>query len=275
MTDLGRSLTQRKGLTFTTGHATTASAVVLTSLAAAQATGRDLSDETVAFIGLGAIGSATLQLMLDRHIVPRSLILCDVRAKTPELQWLAEDIRKRFGAEVVVVCAAGSAPDQVYRSSFIVGATNMPGVLDVDKLAAGTIVVDDSFPHCFNTAHAIGRMSTRGDVLLADGGFVSPPGTMEWHMTLPAGVVPGIGNLAEAALPPSSTVITGCILSPLLLKAANAPATIGPVDVATSRDHWQAMQRMGIGAAPFRCGNWMPDAAYLQKFRAQFGRMGG
>jgi len=44
----------------TTGHATTACAVVKSIAAAAATAGRRLTDETMAFVGLGAIGSATL-----------------------------------------------------------------------------------------------------------------------------------------------------------------------------------------------------------------------
>jgi amino acid adenylation domain-containing protein len=276
MTDLGRALASRQGLTITTGHATTASAVVMTVAAAARAGGRVVADETIAFVGLGAIGSATLRLMLDRKIIPRSLILCDVPAKRAELERLAEEARPAFATrgDVEIVCASDRLADEVYGSRFIVGATNSPGLLDIERLRPGTIVVDDSSPYCFDLAHAIRRMSVRGDVLLVDGGFVSPRGTLQWQMTLPANAAV-LGDHAEAAFLPDSRAITGCILSSLLLQAAGAPATIGPVDVATCRNHWLALERMGIGAAPLRCRSWSPSASYLEMFRTQFGRAGG
>ena len=188
VTDFGRALQPRQGLAITTGHATTASAIVLTAKSAARAAGRNLSDETIAFVGLGAIGTASLRLMLDLTIHPRDLILCDVPAKAAELEQLAGEIRTDFGyrGDIEIVAATGAVPAEVYRSRLIIGATNVPGVLDVDRLASGTIVVDDSFPHCFDLERAIARMSSRGDVLLVDGGFVSPPGTIEWNVTLPA-----------------------------------------------------------------------------------------
>jgi len=118
LTDLGRALKPREGLTITTGHATTASAVVLTIETAARRTGRNLLDETISVVGVGAIGTAALRLMMDRGILPRSLILCDVPAKAAELERLAGDIGAEFAfrGDVEIVCASGAVPDEVYRS---------------------------------------------------------------------------------------------------------------------------------------------------------------
>ena len=44
-------------------------------------------------------------------------------------------------------------------------------------LAAGTIVVDDSFPNCFDSDLAIHRMTSQKDVLLVDGGLYLKKGT--------------------------------------------------------------------------------------------------
>jgi predicted amino acid dehydrogenase len=277
VTDFGRALQPRSGLAITTGHATTASAIVLTAISAARAAGRKLANETIAFVGLGAIGTATLRLLSDRPIHPRRLILCDVPAKARELERLAEEIRTAFGyrGDIDIVMAHGTVPAEVYRSKFIIGATNVPGVLEIDRLAPGTIVVDDSFPHCFDLDRGISRMASRGDVLLVDGGLVSPPGAIEWSVNLPAGIAAVLGHHPEASLLPGSTSITGCILSSLLVQHAGALATAGPVSAATCCDHWRTLERMRIGAAPLGCGRWSASAAYLDQFGGQFGHSGG
>ena len=151
----------------------------------------------------------------------------------------------------------------------------MPGVLEIDRLAPGTIVVDDSFPHCFDLEQAIGRMASRGVVLLVDGGLVSPPGTIEWNVNLPAGIAAVLGHHPEASLLPGSTSITGCILSSLLAQHDGALATAGPVSAATCRDHWRTLERMRIGAAPLGCGRWSASATYLGQFGGRFGHFGG
>jgi amino acid adenylation domain-containing protein len=268
VTDLGRALRPREGLEMTTGHATTASAIVLTTISAAQAAARNLVDETVAFVGLGAIGTATLRLMLDRTTHPRRLVLCDVPAKSSHLVQLAHEIRTNFGycGNIEIAAAPGAVPDEVYQSRFIIGATNVPGVLEIERLAPGTIVIDDSFPHCFDLDKAIDRTRSRGDILPLDGGLVSPRGLIEWTMTMPANFSAVLGH-HEAGLLPDSTAITGCILSSLLAQSHDAPATTGPVSITACRDHWQALHRLGIGAAPLRCGRWSPSDAYLNDFR--------
>jgi predicted amino acid dehydrogenase len=277
VTDFGRALQPRQGMAITTGHATTASAIVLTAISAARAAARKLTNETIAFVGLGAIGTATLRLLSDRPIHPRRLILCDVPAKARELERLADEIRTTFGyrGDIEIVAAQGTVPAEVYRSTFIIGATNVPGVLEIDRLAPGTIVVDDSFPHCFDLEQAIGRMASRGDVLLVDGGLVSPPGTIEWSVNLPAGIAAVLGHHPEASLLPGSTSITGCILSSLLAQHDGALATAGPVSAATCRDHWRTLERMRIGAAPLGCGRWSASATYLDQFGGRFGHFGG
>jgi predicted amino acid dehydrogenase len=277
ITDFGRALRPCRGLAVTTGHATTASAIVLTAISAARAAGRKLTNETVAFVGLGAIGTATLRLMSDRPIHPRRLILCDVPAKARELERLADEIRTTFGycGDIEIVAAHGPVPAEVYRSKFVIGATNVPGVLEVDRLGPGTIVVDDSFPHCFDPERAISRMSSHGDVLLVDGGLVLPPGTIEWTVNLPAGIATVLGHHPEASLLPGSTSITGCILSSLLAQHDVALAAAGPVSAATCRDHWRTLERMEIGAAPLVCGRWSPSTAYLDQFGGRFGQPEG
>jgi hypothetical protein len=268
VSDFGRALEPPSGLAITTGHATTASAIVLTLTSVARAAQRNLQKETIAFVGLGAIGSVTLRLMLARSIHPRHLILCDVQAKAAELEQLAHGIRTEFGYEgkIEIVSASSTVPDEVYRSRFIIGATNAPGVLDVERLSAGTIVVDDSFPHCFETDRAIGRMASRGDVLLVEGGLVSPPGTIEWRLMLPPNLAPILGAHRATSLLADPSAITACILSSLLSEHRGAAATTGPVGVAACLDHWQALERLGIGAAPLRCASWSPTVAYMAAF---------
>ena len=272
VTDIGRELTPPPALSITTGHATTASAVVLTVRAAIEATGRQVGDEAIAVVGLGAIGTATLRLMLDRELIPQRLVLCDVPAKAVELEQLAEEIRSAFGYQgtIDVVLAAGSVPSEVYQCRLIIGATNMPGVLDVRKLTAGTIVVDDSFPHCFDSESAVQRMMTHKDVLLIDGGFVSPQEPIEWTLAFPEHVPSRFDALFGTSLLPfqNGTAITGCILSALLSKKFGATASVGPVELEVCREHSDVLSRLGIGAAPLRCGSWSVPETHVADFRS-------
>jgi amino acid adenylation domain-containing protein len=277
VTDLGRALAPRNGMAITTGHATTASVIVMTSVSAAHAAGRPRLGEPIAFVGLGAIGTATLQLMLDQNLFPTSLTLCDVPAHHERLEQLAHEARNKLGfkGDIRIVTSNGSAPEEVYQSRFIVGATSMRGVLDVERLLAGTIVVDDSFPHCFNPADAADRMTSHGDVLLVNGGLVSPPGSMKWDVALPRGwAAMGIKNgPPETGLMFAANEITGCILSSLLTSSRGAPPTTGPVTVERCREHLQLLQALGVRAV-LRCGGWSPNETYLSRFRSRYAQPG-
>jgi len=74
--------------------------------------------------------------------------------------------------EVFIQTTSGgpSIPDELYECTFIVGATNVPNVYDVFKAKPGTILVDDSFPHCFDSHKAFQRFNERSDVLFSEGG---------------------------------------------------------------------------------------------------------
>ncbi|MCC9706804.1 hypothetical protein E4N62_16915 [Streptomyces sp. MNU76] len=62
----------------------------------------------------------------------------------------------------------------------------------MDRLRPGTIVVDDSFPHCFDTTRALERMRRDQDVLIVGGGLLALDST-ETHLSpdLPAAALTG------------------------------------------------------------------------------------
>ena len=67
------------------------------------------------------------------------------------------------------------APLAFYQSSFILGAVNIPDIIEVEKLKPNTIIVDDSAPHCFNVEKAINRLNTKSDILFTEGGILRAP----------------------------------------------------------------------------------------------------
>ncbi|MFJ9112488.1 amino acid adenylation domain-containing protein [Streptomyces sp. NPDC102283] len=234
----------------TTGHAATVVSVVRTVHAALDATGRQLGSLTVAFVGLGSIGSSSLELLLTRsQRPPGRLLLCDLPGSGPRLKELAENLLERGLVEIVeVVESDHGLPDAVYDARLIVAAVSGGGaLLDIDRLAPGTTVVDDSFPHCFDTSRAIGRMERAKDILVVGGGLLSA-GPAERRVTegLPAAAV--AGYLAQPMVPDT---IASCRLESLLhASGADVPLVHGPVDAATGLAYWDAAEATGIHAAP-------------------------
>jgi amino acid adenylation domain-containing protein len=268
-TDFGRALAPASGCAVTTGHAATATAVALTVQSACRTAGRDLRGESVAFVGLGAIGTASLFMLLGRQAHPARLVLCDVPAKRAQVERLAQEIREahHFRGSIDIVIRS-SLPDEAYQCRFFVCATNVTGVLDVARLRPGSIVIDDSFPLCFDLHSATERIKARGDILCLSAGSVSVEGGVDWAFALP----PQVQSLRRDALVrsmlPRDDMITGCMLSALLPAITDLRPTVGPVTAADCLRYWDAMKLLRVAPAPLHCGPWMPAPADLARFLA-------
>ncbi|MFI8163532.1 amino acid adenylation domain-containing protein [Streptomyces microflavus] len=234
----------------TTGHAATVVSVVKTVHAALDASGQELGALTVAFVGLGSIGSSSLELLLGQaQSPPARLLLCDAPGSGPRLKELADRLRERRLADAVDVYESDRGlPEAVYGARLIVAAVSGGGtLLDVDRLAPGTTVVDDSFPHCFDTGRALSRMRRAKDVLVVGGGLLSI-GTVERQVAdgLPAAAV--AGYLAQPSLPDT---IASCRLESLLhASGTDVPLVRGPVGANTGLAYWAAAEATGTRAAP-------------------------
>jgi amino acid adenylation domain-containing protein len=243
--------------TVTTGHAATAVAVVRTVLAAVGTVGRDLGELAVAFVGLGSIGRTSLELLLTRAgRPPARLVLCDVAGSAPRLAAFADHLRARGLVDALQWREADPAlPADVYGTDLIVAAVSGAGtVLDVDRLRPGTIVVDDSFPHCFDTVRAVQRMRLRQDVLVVGGGLLHCGSTQR---RVVEGLPPAAGA-AERMRPPGT--IASCQLESLLLAAVPGLAPVhGLVDAALAEAYWDAVEAAGVSAAPLHLLDHMVD----------------
>jgi amino acid adenylation domain-containing protein len=268
VTDLGRALKDNSGAALTTGHAATASAMGLTVQSVLSATRRNIRHQRLCFVGLGAIGTATLRTILGCIDHPGQITLCDVVAKHGELEKLAQEAKSVFGfrGDIRVLTTTGPLPREAYEGDVFVGATNVPNVIAVEQLRPGSIIVDDSFPLCFDLPTALRRFRQSGDILFVSGGSVQVPGGVAWDIALPA-AIPGFarGRIA-AAMAPSERMITGCILSALLPQAGLKP-TVGEATLDDCRDYWRAFGTMGVTAAPLHCGAWFPSADDVDRFR--------
>ncbi|MFD3333771.1 amino acid adenylation domain-containing protein [Streptomyces sp. NPDC058700] len=234
----------------TTGHAATVVSVVTTVHAALARTGRELGGLVVAVAGLGSIGGSSLELLLARAAEPPArLLLCDVAGSAPRLRHLADDLIARGLVRGVEVHESGPAlPVAVYEADLLITAVSGGGaVLDVSRLRPGSIVVDDSFPHCFDVTGALARMRERRDVLIIGGGLLSV-GAVE-RRTAP-GLPPAAaaGYAARSWLPGT---IASCRLESLLRAAhPELPLVHGLVDGRSAGAHWRVMEAAGVEAGP-------------------------
>src|SRR5206468_5122106 len=119
---------------------------------------------------------------------PAEIRLCDVYSKREALLELRREVTEELGyrGPVHVLAARGTVPPGLYESSLLVGATNVPDILDVDRLAPGTLMVDDSSPHCFRPDRAVRRLRERQDILFTEGGLLRAPEPLRQVIYLPA-----------------------------------------------------------------------------------------
>jgi NADPH:quinone reductase-like Zn-dependent oxidoreductase/acyl carrier protein len=238
----------------TTGHATTVAAVLLNLVALLDAAERDLACETVMFYGIGSIGLGALQLMLDVLPHPAELRLCDPFRSEFYFSQLEATLRREhdFRGIIRVVTAAENRDVDFYDASVIIGATNVENVLDVARLAPGTLIVDDSSPHCLNGPAAFARLMQNHDILFTEGGFVRSDTPIPRIAHVPNSVAPSmqveIPQLFFSML--RADDITGCILSALLsARQPDLAPTIGLIAPDAARRHWKALAELGFSAA--------------------------
>jgi hypothetical protein len=125
---------------------------------------------------------------------------------------------------------------------------------DIVRLRPGTIVVDDSFPHCFDTARALDRMSRDQDVLVVGGGLLALDSTR----TRLSEELPDAARAGFALRPGIAGTLASCRLESLLhahltgpgRPAAALPLIHGLVDLPRALAHWDAAETAGIRAAP-------------------------
>lgn len=255
----------------TTGHATTVSAVVFALQKMVEVAGRCLEDESVAWVGVGSIGSSALRLQLEVMPHPARIILCDLFQARARLDKLAETIHEVHGFEGEIHVACSEVPDAAYDSRIIVGATNVAHVVDVGRLQPGTVLVDDSSPHCFDVSAAQARFAQSGDVLFTEGGLVGAPNPLAHEVFIPS----GLHRLAEQVFAGDigpllfgERDIMGCILSGLLSAELGLPPTVGPVRPEDAVAHYWALQAEGFSSAELQCGTYRFDEADADRFRA-------
>ena len=273
--DLAEALAGHDLPRITTGHATTTSAVVLAVRRALEEGGRALADEHVGFIGLGSVGLATLRLLLSCLPHPARLSLCDVYSKQESLESLRRELIDELGyrGEVRLLASRHEVPAELYEASVIVGATNVAEILDIDRVAPGSIVVDDSAPHAFDSEKALGRFRERGDILVTEGGVLLAPEPLPLRVFVPDELEPWLkAGLVSLIARSNPWNITGCVLSGLLsARFAHLAPTIGLIDRQTALDHYERLEALGFEAAGLELDDSPLDARIIREFRSRYG----
>jgi len=192
-------------------------------------------------------------------------------SRNARLAEVGREIRAIFGGPVELAEAgAGTVPDAIYQTTLIVAATNVPDVVDVSRLRPGTIVVDDSAPHCFDPDRALDRMRGAADVLCIEGGELHSPEPMTDLRYVPSWAAREAGHdRMRSWFAHSQHTIGGCVLSSLLTaQFAEIPATVGPADVGIAERNRDLLARLGFTASRPELEDNVLTADTLSGFRA-------
>jgi len=279
-TDYGRAIVKamdsRQLPQLTSGHATTSATVVLAIKRILQESEREIAKERVGFLGLGSIGLSSLRLMLKCLPHPVEILLCDVYKKRTFLEDIEKEITNElgFGGTVRLLLADTEPPSDFYSATLMVGATNVPDILNITKLKPGTLIVDDSAPHCFKSESAIKRFKEHQDILFTEGGVLKSPQPLHTVIYLPYHIEKGLkSKLNEDLLKGNPSEIAGCIFSSLLSSLdENLKPTVGLVQLSESVEHYKTLISKGFQAADLHCENYVLSEEVIKHFRERFSR---
>ncbi|WP_128431888.1 hypothetical protein [Streptomyces cyaneus] len=250
----GRRLVEpaaQAGMTVTTGHALTAVGVHQTYWQAIKELQRDPGTQRLTVLGVGSIGRAFTQLLQASGRPPRELVLVDRPQAAGKLEKLAREFEERTGTptltEVTDSLGALVPGSACYATDVLVSAVSTPYVVDIDKVAPGTVLIDDSQPYCWDRDKAWRRVTEAADIVPCDAGLVDCSGI---------GYTSGFPfDFADVDADGNSTTAWTCQTEGMLLALDDRlPRTIGEPSIETILAYEDAYLANGLSIPTLQCG---------------------
>jgi amino acid adenylation domain-containing protein len=283
MTDGGVLLTpaieHRTDLPLVTNRqGTTAAALVMGMRRILEEANRDMADERVGFLGLGAFATAALRLALTCLPHPQEILLCDPYSPKARLQQLQHElvVDMGFQGSVRIVETPDTHSSDFYDASMMIITSNLPDILDLNRVYPGTLIMEDLISHgSFNTRLAIQRFERDQDILFT---------TRATDLLVPQAIsatryLPRLAEpvLSEACLRRFALRhpfnITCCMLSGILsVRFEHLRPTIGPVDVDTCIQHYRTLEEQRFRGFDLYCKDYALPEVLIRTFRQQFGK---
>lgn len=278
----------------TSGHDTTSASVLLNVENMLRLSGRGMENEVLGILGVGSVGKASMHLLLKHLPHPRKLILCDPYAATGDsprgpaaglpsrLRKAADEATKVIGyqGEIEIIGGTSTLPEKFYESTVISADTNAPDVVDVAKLRAGTMLVDDSIPPCYDRDTALARIDEKADVLFGQGDVIECGTPMEkvfgwpplmYELAGEEGVDWFAANTPDAY---STTQITSSVLSNVLVAQDGISPFTGPSEPERAYRHVEVLRKNGYVGGPPQCDGVLISEEAIARFVEQFGGHG-
>ncbi|WP_147305035.1 hypothetical protein [Alkalilimnicola ehrlichii] len=179
LTGYGRRLqgvADELGLTITTGHSSTTVSVYRTYARACQELELEPNRGRMVVLGLGSVGSGFVRLVLQQKEVPKSIVLVDRPNRVAHLEKLAAEFRNIADIDISIETSTKDGeikPDSAcYNCDYLISAISSWNIIDIDRIAPGTVLVDDSQPNCWSRDAAWERCKTRLDIAPCEAGLI-------------------------------------------------------------------------------------------------------
>lgn len=243
---------QARGVTVTTGHSLTAISVLESYRRAAGSFDLTPEREAMTILGMGSVGWGFARMVMEKGPRPKHLTLVDVPSRKAHVTQCAEQLRQHYGQSVDVELTQGDGqlqPDTAcYRSRYLISAVSTPYIVDIDRLPAGAVLIDDSQPYCWSREDAWKRVNEKRDILPCEAGLIDV-GPLGYRAHFP------FGFADENAEGGSQTA--WCCLTEGLLKALepSLPATLGEPSMDSLHQYHEVFKRFGLRAAELQCGS--------------------
>lgn len=254
---------EKLGITITTGHSLTALSVHGAYWRALRELGIDPSHHEMAILGLGSIGRAFAELLVGDQVHPKRVHLVEVPNRAAYVEKLAAELRGRTSAEVSVELTDASgqlaAGSTCYSSRLVISAVSTPYVIDIDRVAPGTVLIDDSQPYCWSREAAWARCSAQLDIAPCEAGLVDCR-SLGYRSHFPFDFA---DHGAEG-----STTSWSCLAEGLLRGIDPAlPETVGEPTLDTLARYRAAFEKWGLSVPRLQCGSHeLPIAAIRKGF---------
>ena len=244
------------GITVTTGHTVTAISCVRTMFSAVDRFGLEPEGEQLTILGMGSVGSAFLELVVTQPRCPRQVVLSDLPEQSKGVQALIERLEPNlppgFSLSFVPSSRDGlGAGHPVYNSRYLFSATSAADIIDVDQVLPGTLLVDDSQPHCWSRERAFTRVQRQGDIIPCEAGLIDCD-SLSYRSFFPFDWLESQQQGTNHAW--------CCLTEGLLLgKYPELPPTIGEPTLRSMLAFDEAFVDAGLKPAPLRSGPYLLD----------------
>lgn len=255
------------GMVVTTGHSLTAISVLRTYQRTLEDLALEPSEGTMTILGVGSVGWGFARLLANSPSVPRHVTLVDTPRWQGQLEEFAATLRRhgRFSVSCETTDKQGVLPEHsaCYNSQFLVSAVSAPDVIDVDRVAPGTILIDDSQPYCWSRTKAWKRCREQLDIVPCEAGLIDA-NNIGYRSHFPF-------DFADHGDDGSRTA--WCCLTEGLLQALEPalPATLGESTPETLEAYRAAFERHGLQPAMLQCGKNPLPVAELRKSLVRLG----